>query len=231
MDVSKHGVEFTAKWENIYQDRYCPFYDAYGRVWTRAYGETDWSGNFGGKCISHAEALYNLERDLNNPYGDALNKFLQEYKIQLNQNQFDSGVDILYNLGVEALEWNIFQSIKNHQYLQAANEMLEYRFAGGVELAGLAERRKGDRELFLTPSRPIPPPNPLSVLYPPERSALEDWINHKQDFDKLVLFRKNIYEAAVHGRLYTNKKQRIQRGWGINYRYQRYQLLKHYTKD
>jgi lysozyme len=232
MEVSNHGVEFTAHFENIYQSRYCPYYDEYGRVWSRAYGETDWSGNFNGKCISHSEALNNLRRDLNSPYGLAVNNL----NVPLSQNQFDAVTDFVYNLGIGSMEWDVGQSLRARNYYQAANEMLAYRFAGGVELAGLRERREAERNLFLS-SPPPAPPNPLSVLYPDERGAVNAWNLYNKHpklhrhglqviYDRMVQMRENIFTAARWGRV---GKERVHGGWDINNRLARYEILKHYT--
>jgi lysozyme len=226
MQISDNGLNFTTGWEGFVS---CPYWDPYGKVWTRGIGETDFHGNFNGKCITLSEAKNNLRILFNDVYGKALNDWLIRNNIKLNQNQFDSGCDILYNLGTGALEWNIFRSIKEGKFYQAANEMLEYRFAGGVELPGLRRRREGDRALFL--KHVLPPPNPLAVLEPNERLRYDEYkkFHKKWQFDDLVLMRKNIYEAATNGRLYTDKKKRVQKGWKYRNRYARYQLLKKIT--
>jgi|ERR1039457_2714414 lysozyme len=235
MDVSNHLVELTARFENVYQNVYCPYYDPYGKVYTRGYGETDWSGNFGGRCISHAQALSNLRSLLNRSYADAV----RNLHVSLNQNQFDSLTDLCYNVGPGVLGWGIGQKLRNGEFGAAADQILEYRFAGGVELAGLRERREIERRLFLTPAGPPPlPSNPLNVFYPNERRVVNSYLKYRKHpnwhkhgltvcHNKMVTFRKNIYDAAVYGRLQSG--QHIKKGWSINNRYDRYQLLKKYT--
>ncbi len=243
MQVSNHGAEFTAHWENVYQNVYCPYWDVYGRVYTRGYGETDFHGNFNGRCISHYEAVNNLRSLLDNNYGRALNEFINKYNIPLDQNQFDSMTDILYNLGTGALDWDMGRSLREKNYLQCANQMLEYRFAGGVELPGLRERRYGDHALFLSGTQypnnppPIVRENPLNVLLKPEKDAVNAWIKYNKHpklhvgglrtiYGRMVAQRKAIYNAAVHGKV---GQKRVPMGWNTRHRYKRYQLMKKYT--
>src|SRR5437763_16484311 len=54
--ISEHGLRLIENFEEVRKSTYCPYWDAYGHVWTRGFGETDWSGNFGGRCISNAQA-------------------------------------------------------------------------------------------------------------------------------------------------------------------------------
>lgn len=234
MEISDHGVEFIAHFENIYESRYCPYWDPYGKVYTRGFGETDWNGNFGGKCISHAQALSNLRSLLNRDYIPAI----ANLHVPLNQNQIDALASFVWNLGPGSMEWNVGQSLRERKYGQAADQMLAYKFAGGVELAGLRERREAERALFLTPVKSAPPPNPLDVFYPNERRVVNSYLAYKRHpnwhkhgltvcHNKMVAFRKNIYDAAVYGRLSSGKK--VNKGWSINNRYARYKLLKKYT--
>jgi len=146
MQISSNGLRLIERFENVYESRYCPYWDSYGRVYTRGFGETDWSDNFGGKCISHSEAEANLARNINNDYAPAVNGL----GVPLTQNQFDALCSFVYNLGVGSMSWDVGRSLRARQYYQAANEMPAYRFAGGVELSGLRERRIDERNLFLT---------------------------------------------------------------------------------
>ncbi len=50
IQVSDHGVKLVADFEGFSS---CPYWDPYGRVATRGYGETDFHDTFGGRCITY----------------------------------------------------------------------------------------------------------------------------------------------------------------------------------
>lgn len=69
------------------------------------------------------------------------------------EGQFDALVSFSFNLGGAALKSSTL--LKRHlagRYREAADEFLKWNHAGGVELAGLTKRRKGERERYLSDS-------------------------------------------------------------------------------
>lgn len=67
----------------------------------------------------------------------------------MNQNQFDAFVSFDYNLG--ALDRSNVLAYFNAGHIQhAADAMLQWDHARGVELSGLNKRRHAERSLFMT---------------------------------------------------------------------------------
>lgn len=230
MKISDNGLRLIESFEGYVS---CPYWDSYGHVWTRGYGETEGIAS-GSRCLSRAEAENNLRKIFNERYAPSINNL----NVPLNQNQFDALGSFVWNLGPGSMEWDVGRSLRARQYGQAANNMLQYDRAGGVVLAGLESRRKKERELFLTPAKPPKPKNPLDVLYPAERRVANShlaYIKHpklhphglKVTKEKMIAMRKNIYDAAVNGTLEDGRK--VKKGWNINNRKARYELLKKYT--
>lgn len=156
----------------------------------------------------------------------------------LNQNQFDALASFVWNLGPGSMQWNVGKELRAKHYVQAAKDMLEYDMAGGVVLSGLVARRWAEHDLFLTPVKKSPPPNPLDVLYPAERRVVNSYLSYRKHpklhrhglkvtREQMINMRGNIYDAAVYGML--KNRQKIENSWGIRNRKARYELLRKYT--
>ena len=152
--IDAAGLSLTAAFENVYEARYCPYWDPYGHVYTRGFGETDWSGNFGGVCISHARALANLSYLMETQYLYAV----RDLGVNVDHHQIDALADFVWNLGPGSLEW---QPLRGQLQRYDPYGMLAYDRAGGVVLAGLRARREDEVRLFLT-GEPKPKPKPPS---------------------------------------------------------------------
>lgn len=72
-------------------------------------------------------------------------------KVPLNQNQFDSLVDFVFNEGSGNFERSGLLRAVNAQHADASREFLPWNEAGGKVLPGLVRRRKAEAELFDTP--------------------------------------------------------------------------------
>jgi len=145
--VSNRGVNFVGGFEGFAS---CPYWDAYGHVWTRGYGETDFRDHFGGRCVSRAFGLYNLRRLLNVSYLWPVRRWGTHF----TQCQVDAMASASYNLGPGILT--------GHASLLRAksiNWLLGYDHAGGVRLWGLTRRRRAEVALFHS-SRCGKPPAP-----------------------------------------------------------------------
>jgi lysozyme len=228
MEISDNGLKLIENFEGFIS---CPYWDVYGRVYTRGFGETG-GITANSHCVTRQEAQENLRGLVDNEYGAAVNRL----GVPLNQNQFDALCSFVYNLGPGSMEWNIGQSLRARAYNTAANQMLEYDRAGGVVLAGLQARRAAERKLFLTPVKHQQ--NPLNTLYPSERRVVDLYLSelrhphlHAKGLKKLKNemnnMRGNIYDAAVYGELKNHHK--VKKGWNINNRESRYDLLKKYS--
>lgn len=69
---------------------------------------------------------------------------------QLNQNQFDSLCDFVFNLGAHHFQNStLLQYLNTNRFEDAANEFDKWIYAGGVIENGLIARRAAEKELFL----------------------------------------------------------------------------------
>lgn len=209
----------------------CPYWDSFGRVWTRGVGETEGITR-DSKCISETEGLANVKRIFAERYAYAI----RDLGRPLSQNQFDALADFIWNCGPGAMEWDVGRSIRAGNYVQAANDLLQYDTSNGVYVSDLARRRARERALFLTPVKPQV--NLLNVLYPNERKAVEHylvWKKHstinrnkiKKVKKEMENMRGNIWDAAEYGQLKDGHK--VRKGWDINNRKVRYELLRKYS--
>jgi lysozyme len=147
--LSDRGAQLIANFEGF---RSCPYRDAVG-VWTIGYGSTKGVGP-GSKCISRAQALARMKREVGETYGKAVDNL----PVELNQNQFDALTSFVYNVGPGGIasSTGVGRALRARQWHKAADELLRWNKAGGQELAGLTRRRREERELFLEKAEPEP---------------------------------------------------------------------------
>ena len=70
-------------------------------------------------------------------------------KVPLTQGQFDALVDFCFNLGTGRLASSALLKILNHgRYHDAAEQLLRWDIAGGIENAGLKARREAEIALW-----------------------------------------------------------------------------------
>ena len=141
MKTSKKGIDLIKKFEGCQLSAYkCP-----AGVWTIGYGHT--SGVRKGMVITQNEADKFLELDLA--------KFEKQVtslvKVPLKQGQFDALVSFVYNLGSGVLSTSTMLRLLNcRKYKEAANEFEKFVYADKKILQGLVNRRKAEKELFLS---------------------------------------------------------------------------------
>ena len=102
-----------------------------------------------GQVISEAQADTLLANDLHK-FETVVSGLAGE---NTTQGQFDAMVSFSFNLGGGALKSSTL--LKRHlagRYSEAADEFLKWNHAGGIELAGLTKRRKGERQVYLNGS-------------------------------------------------------------------------------
>jgi len=167
--IDSAGIAFVAQFENVYHATYCPYWDPYGHVWSRGFGETDWSGDFGGVCISHAKALANLGAFMESSYQYAV----RGLGVNLNHHQVDALDSFVWNLGPGSMLW---QPLRSQLQRHDPYGLLAYDRAGGVVLSGLASRRRAEVALFLKPE-----PKPA-----PTRAQLEDQVRHDRSMVRVL---------------------------------------------
>ncbi len=72
-------------------------------------------------------------------------------KISLSQNQFDSLVSFIYNVGCGNFEKStLLKKLNEEDYTGAAGEFVRWNKSNGVPLRGLTARRLAERDLFLS---------------------------------------------------------------------------------
>jgi hypothetical protein len=122
--------------------------------------------------------------------------------------------------------------LREKRFHEAADHMLGYDHAGGVVLEGLQRRRQQERALFLKPEG-----SPLSVLTHEEQVAVhefdrwskERWIHpvhYANARAQIVRLRQAIWIAAERGILQTKPPRKVQKGWNIEHRAERYNILR-----
>lgn len=153
--IDEAGLTLIEDFEEVQKERYCPYWDAYGRVYTRGFGETDWSGNFGGRCISHATAVSNLKFFVESKYQYAV----RGLGIPLNQCQVDGLDSFVWNLGPGIFSGPLGSAMRRHEW----SAILAYNRAGGVVLSGLARRRGVEFSKLSGPCRESHPKTPAQI--------------------------------------------------------------------
>ncbi len=113
--------------------------DATG-TWTIGWGHT--GGVNPGDVITQAQADAYLVDDLLK-----VERVLNANNLDLNQNQFDAMVDLLYNAGTGVIK-NFIPLIQNENWDGATALISKYHFSKGVSLPGLVTRRAKDVVLF-----------------------------------------------------------------------------------
>jgi GH24 family phage-related lysozyme (muramidase)/co-chaperonin GroES (HSP10) len=138
--INAKGLRLLKSFEGL---RLQAYQDPVG-IWTIGYGTT--SGVRPGMVITEAEAEALLRRDLNR-FEAAVADLV---KVPLNDDQFSALVSFTYNVGEGALASSTLLRLLNQRdYSGAADQLLRWNRAGGVELAGLTRRRRAERSLFL----------------------------------------------------------------------------------
>jgi lysozyme len=122
----------------------CPYWDAYGGVWTRGYGETEGIHSYS-PCIGRAYGEANLKARIERFY----EPYLRRQHVDLNQNQWNGAISFMWNLGAGIWQGTtIGAELRAHNFRGVASSMLQYVHAGGVVLAGLVTRRRAEASLF-----------------------------------------------------------------------------------
>ena len=149
MKISDAGVEMIKNFEGFLE---YAVWD-YGQ-WSIGYGTGVPEGQYpNGITREEAEVLM---RDYLTRFETSLNKWMDDYNIVLNQNQFDAMMSFIYNLGAGVLYYDnmkIREMIISGDYTdeEFIAEFKTWSHAGGVQLEGLVRRRQTEAELFLSP--------------------------------------------------------------------------------
>jgi lysozyme len=157
--LSANGARFIGSFEGF---RSCPYWDPYGRVWTRGFGETGGISR-GSPCISRKTGEANLRRLVKTRYELGVNSIGVRY----NQNQHDSLSSFSYNLGPGIFKGNLRTQLRKYN----CGALAPYNKAGGQTLPGLVRRRNAEVALCRKPvAKPKPPPFDRKALEARQRT-------------------------------------------------------------
>lgn len=144
--VSRKGAKFVAGWESFLS---CPYWDAYGQVWTRGYGNTI-GITASSPCISERQARRELRRLLNKRFVFAIPR-----QNKLKQQELDALASFAYNLGTRAVGDPGFSTLARRLHSPEGQtfakrkdiyreELPKWAVAGGQKLEGLVKRRHAE---------------------------------------------------------------------------------------
>jgi len=160
MKLSKHGEKIIKNFEGL---RFAAYRDVAG-VWTIGYGSTRYHDGKpvkpGDKLADEIQASALFSNTLNQ-YEDTVNEYV---RVSLSQNQFDALVSFTYNEGTYALKSStLLKKLNEKDYRGAADQLLMWNkitdphTGKKVECAILKERRREERQLFLSADKPANP--------------------------------------------------------------------------
>ena len=153
MKISENGLKLIQEFESFEAN---PYLDS-ARVWTIGYGSTYYPN---GKKVTgkdkpitkeYAEIIQRhvIATDFEPIVNDLLEQEITSGFI--TQNMYDAILSLSYNIGVNGFKKSsVLRHLKNGDKLSAGNAFLLWNKAGGKVLKGLVNRRKKERELFLS---------------------------------------------------------------------------------
>jgi len=110
---------------------------------TIGYGHT--AGVKMGDTCTQEQADQWLEDDV----AHAVAAINNDLKVTLTQHQFDALVSLCYNIGEgNFARSTLLKKLNSHEFDQASEQFKLWDMAGGKHLAGLANRRAGEENLF-----------------------------------------------------------------------------------
>ena len=141
MKTSPKGIALIKEFEGLRLKAYkCP-----GGVWTIGYGHT--AGVQPGMVISEAQAEEYLMADL-----IASEKYLNDLRLAINQNQFDALISFIYNVGTGNFSRStLLRKVRaNPQDNSIMDEFLRWVYSKGRVLPGLQRRRLAEMKLYFS---------------------------------------------------------------------------------
>ena len=141
MKTSPKGIALIKEFEGLRLKAYkCP-----GGVWTIGYGHTD--GVRPGMVISERQAEDFLKAEL-----IAFEKYLNDLRLAINQNQFDALISFIYNVGTGNFSSStLLRKVKaNPLDKSIMDEFLRWVYSKGRVLPGLQRRRLAEMKLYFS---------------------------------------------------------------------------------
>ncbi|HCI6538319.1 TPA: lysozyme [Klebsiella variicola subsp. variicola] len=149
MQISNNGIALIKRFEGCRLTAY-PDPGTGGDPWTIGYG---WAGKVDGKPIKPGMKIDDATADRLLRTGvvsfdQSVSKML---KVSVTQNQYDALVSLAYNIGTRALSTStLMKKLNAGDVKGAADAFLSWNRSGGKVMAGLTNRRKAEREVFLS---------------------------------------------------------------------------------
>ncbi len=141
MTPGSQCISLIKKHEGLRTSAYkCP-----AGVWTVGYGHT--RSVKAGDVITEKEAENLLIQDLAAAAADVS----RLVKVPLTQGQFDALCSFVFNLGAGSLmKSSLLKYVNAGDFKKAADEFEKWVYSGGRILKGLVNRRKDERQLFIS---------------------------------------------------------------------------------
>ena len=134
------AVPFIGKWEGLELTAY----QCSAGVWTIGYGST--KNVTKGMVITKEEAEQRLAEDLKTAK-DALVRLV---KVPVTEGQFIALASIIFNVGSGAISRSkLLKKLNDGDYKGSAVEFLDFCYANGKRIQGLANRRQAEYDLFI----------------------------------------------------------------------------------
>jgi len=143
MSLSLEGLKFIQFWEGFEDEAYLDT----GGVWTIGYGTTKINGKRvtkGMTCTPEQASVW-LAHDVK--WAEA--SVNDSVDVEINQNQFDALVSFTYNVGETAFETStLLRKLNANDYIEAANQLLRWKYDNGRVIKGLLNRREAEKKVF-----------------------------------------------------------------------------------
>ena len=147
VEISKKGLDFIVGFEGFKSK---PYHCSAG-VSTIGIGTTIYPNGkhvtMQDRAITKEDAIGILKYMIGKGYGATVNRYV---KVPLTQNQYDSLVSLVYNIGSNAFRKStLLRKLNEGKYKRASKEFIRWNRSGHKILAGLTRRRKAESEMFL----------------------------------------------------------------------------------
>ena len=153
MKISDKGLRLIQEFESFEAN---PYLDS-ARVWTIGYGSTYYPN---GKKVTGKDKPINrlygetIQKNvIENDFEPVINELLEKEIVSgfITQNMYDAILSLTYNIGASGFKRSsVLRLLKQGDKENASNALLLWNKSGGKVLKGLVNRRKKERELFLS---------------------------------------------------------------------------------
>lgn len=142
MIISQKGLDLIKKFEGFSAKEYiCPAGKA-----TIGYGHVILADEHFEEPMTRRKAENLLKKDLE-PRQKSLNSFL---KVNINQNQFDSLMSLIYNIGAGNFQKStLLKFVNNRLFDKVPNQFRRWSYVNGKVSKGLVNRREEEIKLWL----------------------------------------------------------------------------------